>query len=169
MKELVLAARIGRSLGNYLILATQKPSGVVDEQIWSNSKFKLSLKVAEESDSKELLRTPDAAYIKEPGRGYLKAGINELYELFQSGYSGAEYGNDDSTQVDNRVYSIDEVGQRQLLYQEEVSEELEVKEAITELDAVLKEIKEVYDENEFIEIPKPWLTPLPDFSAANYD
>ncbi len=82
MKELVWAARIGRSLGNYLILATQKPSGVVDEQIWSNSKFKLSLKVAEESDSKELLRTPDAAYIKEPGRGYLKAGINELYELF---------------------------------------------------------------------------------------
>ncbi len=55
------------------------------------------------------------------------------------------------------------------MYQEEVSEELEVKEAITELDAVLKEIKEVYDENEFIEIPKPWLTPLPDFSAANYD
>ncbi len=169
MKELVSAARIGRSLGIHLILATQKPSGVVDEQIWSNSKFKLSLKVAEESDSKELLRTPDAAYIKEPGRGYLKVGTNELYELFQSGYSGAEYGNDDSTQVDNRVYLIDEVGQRQLLNQEEVSEELEVKEAITELDAVLKAIKEVYDEKEFIEIPKPWLAPLPDFSEANYD
>ncbi len=64
---------------------------------------------------------------------------------------------------------IDEVGQRQLLNQEEDSEELEVKESITKLDAVLKAIKDVYVENEFIEIPKPWLAPLPDFSAANYD
>ncbi|HCX6194969.1 TPA: hypothetical protein OZX80_002962, partial [Listeria monocytogenes] len=35
MKELVSTARIGRSLGIHLILATQKPSGVVDDQIWS--------------------------------------------------------------------------------------------------------------------------------------
>ena len=37
MKELVSTARIGRSLGIHLILATQKPSGVVDDQIWTNS------------------------------------------------------------------------------------------------------------------------------------
>ena len=60
MSELVSTARIGRSLGVHLILATQKPSGVVDDQIWSNSKFKLALKVAEESDSNEILKTPDA-------------------------------------------------------------------------------------------------------------
>ena len=39
MDELVSTARIGRSLGIHLILATQKPSGVVNDQIWSNSKF----------------------------------------------------------------------------------------------------------------------------------
>lgn len=44
MKELISAARIGRSLGVHLILATQKPSGQVNEQIWSNSRFKLCLK-----------------------------------------------------------------------------------------------------------------------------
>src|SRR5699024_9202207 len=59
MQELVSTARIGRSLGIHLILATQKPSGVVDEQIWSNSKFKLALKVQNQSDSKEVLKTPD--------------------------------------------------------------------------------------------------------------
>ena len=32
MKELISAARIGRSLGVHLILATQKPSGQVNEQ-----------------------------------------------------------------------------------------------------------------------------------------
>ena len=44
IKELVSIARVGRSLGVHLILATQKPSGVVDDQIWSNSRFKLALK-----------------------------------------------------------------------------------------------------------------------------
>ena len=34
-----------RSLGVHLILATQKPAGQVNDQIWSNSKFKLCLKV----------------------------------------------------------------------------------------------------------------------------
>ena len=43
MKELISAARIGRSLGVHLILATQKPAGQVDDQIWSNSRFKLCL------------------------------------------------------------------------------------------------------------------------------
>ncbi len=57
MKELVSTARIGRSLGIHLILATQKPSGVVDDQIWSNSRFKLALKVADRGDSMEMLHT----------------------------------------------------------------------------------------------------------------
>ena len=41
MKELISAARIGRSLGVHLILPTQTPSGQVNEQISSNSKFKV--------------------------------------------------------------------------------------------------------------------------------
>ncbi len=45
MTQLISAARIGRSLGIHLILATQKPSGVVDDQIWSNSRFRVCLKV----------------------------------------------------------------------------------------------------------------------------
>ena len=44
IKELVSIARVGRSLGVHLILATQKPSGVVDDQIWSNSRFKIALR-----------------------------------------------------------------------------------------------------------------------------
>ena len=54
IKELVSIARVGRSLGVHLILATQKPSGVVDDQIWSNSRFKLALKVADRGDSMEM-------------------------------------------------------------------------------------------------------------------
>ena len=82
---------MGRSLGIHLILATQKPSGVVDDEIWSNARFKLCLKVQDRQDSMEMLKRPEAADLTRIGRGYLQIGNDELFELFQSGYSGAEY------------------------------------------------------------------------------
>ncbi len=88
MKKLISAARIGRSLGVHLILATQKPAGQVDEQIWSNTNFQICLKVASAADSKEVIRSPLAAQITEPGRAYLRVGNNSVFALFQSGYSG---------------------------------------------------------------------------------
>ena len=43
MDQLISAARIGRSLGVHLILATLKPSGIVNDQIWSNARFRVCL------------------------------------------------------------------------------------------------------------------------------
>lgn len=91
MKELISVAQVGRSLGVHLILATQKPSGTVDDNIWSNSKFRLCLRVQDRQDSTDMLHKPDAAYITQAGRCYLQVGNDELFELFQSGYSGAAY------------------------------------------------------------------------------
>ena len=91
MDELVSAARIGRSLGVHLILATQKPSGVVDDQIWSNSRFKVCCKVQTAEDSKEMIRKDDAAYIKESGRFYLQVGYDEIFIKGQSAYTGTQY------------------------------------------------------------------------------
>lgn len=91
MDELISAARIGRSLGVHLILATQKPTGVVNDQIWSNSRFKVCLKVSDASDSKEMIRRPDAAEITLPGRYYMLVGYNELFCGGQAAYAGAAY------------------------------------------------------------------------------
>lgn len=91
MANLISISRIGRSLGVHLILATQKPSGVVNDQIWSNSKFKVCLKVASRGDSIEMLKRPEAASLKETGRFYLQVGYDELFEIGQSGWSGAKY------------------------------------------------------------------------------
>lgn len=91
IKELVSAARIGRSLGVHLILATQKPGGIIDNQIWSNARFRVALKVQDAQDSKEILKNPDAANLTVTGRAYLQVGNNEQYELFQSAWSGAPY------------------------------------------------------------------------------
>lgn len=96
MRELISVAQVGRSLGVHLILATQKPSGTVDDNIWSNAKFRLCLRVQDRQDSNDMLHKPDAAYITQAGRCYLQVGNDEIYELFQSGWSGAPY--DDNTE-----------------------------------------------------------------------
>ena len=94
MRELISVAQVGRSLGVHLILATQKPSGTVDENIWSNSKFRLCLRVQDRQDSMDMLHKPDAAYLTQAGRGFLQVGSDEVYEQFQSGWSGAAYDED---------------------------------------------------------------------------
>lgn len=112
MDELISAARIGRSLGVHLILATQKPTGVVNDQIWSNSRFKVCLKVADAADSKEMIRRPDAAEIKRPGRFYLLVGFNEHFACGQSAYSGARYAPQEAFEPrrDNAVELIGDTG-----------------------------------------------------------
>lgn len=91
MQELISVAQVGRSLGVHLILATQKPGGVVDDKIWSNSRFRICLKVQEREDSVDMLHNADACQIIQTGRGYLQVGNNEVYDLFQAGWSGAPY------------------------------------------------------------------------------
>lgn len=112
MDNLISAARIGRSLGVHLILATQKPSGVVNDQIWSNTKFRVCLKVAEKGDSNEIIKCPDAAEIKNAGRFYLQVGLNEIFVLGQSGWCGAPYVPADivKKEYDRSVSVIDNVG-----------------------------------------------------------
>ncbi|MBT2730749.1 type VII secretion protein EssC [Bacillus sp. ISL-75] len=178
MKELVSTARIGRSLGIHLILATQKPSGVVDDQIWSNSKFKLALKVQNASDSTEILKTPDAANITLPGRAYLQVGNNEIYELFQSAWSGADYIPDKNEQdlLDTTIYAINELGQYDILSHDlsGLSNKKDIKKVPTELDAVVDYIQAYTTEKRIAELQRPWLPPLeeriflPDLNEVNY-
>ena len=164
IKELVSIARVGRSLGVHLILATQKPSGVVDDQIWSNSRFKIALKVADRSDSNEMLHTPDAAEITQTGRAYLQVGNNEVYELFQSAWSGADYqpDKDDMGIEDHTIYLINELGQYEILNEDlsGLEDVDEIKEVPTELDAIVHHIQLLCEEQAIPPVPQPWLPPL---------
>jgi len=161
MSELVSTARIGRSLGVHLILATQKPTGVVDDQIWSNSKFKLALKVANEADSNEVLKTPDAARITQPGRSYLQVGNNEIYELFQSAYSGAAYSEAVVERgFDNRVYMINRLGQGVLLNEDLSLVDTAEDSRLTQLDVTVSHIRNLHAAIDSVAVDKPWLPPL---------
>ncbi len=89
--ELESITRVGRAQGVSLILAAQRPSGVTD-QMRSNIKFRISLRVETPAESREMLRRSDAAFLPSgiPGRGYLQVG-NEEIELIQSAYTGEKY------------------------------------------------------------------------------
>ena len=113
MQELISVAQVGRSLGVHLLLATQKPGGVVDDKIWSNSRFRICLKVQEREDSMDMLHNMDACQITQTGRGYLQVGNNEVYELFQAGWSGALFQQEDTevaaclVQTDGTIYYVE--------------------------------------------------------------
>ena len=72
MDDLIAMARIGRSLGIHLILSTQKPAGVINDQIWANTRFKICLRVMDEQDSREIIKDPCAISLGSPGSFYLK-------------------------------------------------------------------------------------------------
>ncbi len=151
MKELISAARIGRSLGVHLILATQKPSGQINEQIWSNSRFKLCLKVQSQQDSNEVLKSPLAAEIKEPGRAYLQVGNNEKFELFQSAYSGASEKIDDSKTKTFTIFELTESGKKRPVYEQKKAEMGD--DNLTQLDAIVKHIAAYCQANKLVKLP----------------
>ena len=110
MQEIISVAQVGRSLGVHLILATQKPAGTVDDKIFSNTRFRLCLRVADRQDSMDMLHRPEAASLTGAGQCYLQVGNNELYELFQTAYSGADY--EESKNADKGVCLLSRTGKR---------------------------------------------------------
>lgn len=112
LQQLISISRIGRSLGIHLILATQKPSGVVDNQIWSNSRFRVCLRVQEKADSNEVIKCPDAAFLKNAGRFYFQVGYNEVFVLGQAAWGGKKYVPVEKikAKADNSIEFVDNIG-----------------------------------------------------------
>lgn len=82
-------AQRGRSLGLHLILATQRPAGVIRDNLRANTNLRIALRMADESDSDDVLGTPMAASFDPtlPGRAAAKTGPGRI-RVFQSGYAG---------------------------------------------------------------------------------
>lgn len=82
-------AQRGRSLGVHLILATQRPAGVVSENIRANSNLRIALRVNEAGESSDVIGVGDAAQIprSRPGRAFIRTGHSELAEI-QTAYVG---------------------------------------------------------------------------------
>ena len=162
MDQLISTARIGRSLGVHLILATQKPSGVVNDQIWSNSKFRICLKVQDKSDSMDMIKCPDAAELKQTGRFYLQVGYNELFALGQAAWAGAQYYPTEKRKkkIDQSINIIDNVGNTIKQLDTKDSEVISPSQG----EEITNIIKYIVDQAnaEGISINKLWLDRIPD-------
>lgn len=86
---LVNIAQRGRSLGIHLLLATQRPSGVVSPEIRANTNLRIALRVTDGSESSDVIDSPEAGHISKstPGRAYVRLGHASLIP-FQSGRVG---------------------------------------------------------------------------------
>ena len=77
LRSLVNIGQQGRSLGIHLVLATQRPSGVVTADLRANINLRIALRVASPEDSRDVIETVDAARIpaeNSAGRAYAWLG-----------------------------------------------------------------------------------------------
>lgn len=158
LEQLISTARIGRSLGVHLLLATQKPGGVVDDQILSNCRARVCLKVQDRSDSMEMLGRPDAAALSAPGRFYLQAGGDHL-KAGQAAWAGLPYLPAD--RPDSRPLSVsvvDTAGRTVLKAQKAAP--VSAKEAPRQQEAVIRALASLADA-ENMRAQTLWQAPLP--------
>ena len=88
IEGMVDIAQRGRSLGVHLVLATQRPAGVITGQIKANTDLRVALRTSDREDSVDVIETPDAAEIDRncPGRAISRIGRQRTQ--FQSAYVG---------------------------------------------------------------------------------
>ena len=161
LTELNSVATIGRSLGIHMLLATQKPAGVVTPQIDSNSRFRICMKVQDVADSREMIKRADAAKITQAGRAYIRVGEDESFELFQSFYSAAEYTGDSGYAAvhDNQVRLVSVTGNR--ISSLKKKKRNKSTDTADEMTAVINGINQLCREKGIKKLPGPWLPELP--------
>lgn len=158
---LVNIAQRGRSLGIHLLLATQRPSGVVSPEIRANTNLRIALRVTDGGESTDVIDSPEAGHISKntPGRAYVRLGHASLVP-FQSGrVGGRRPGAADPTLLAPWVDALDwsALGRASLAKPKAQARE---EEEITDLKVLVDEIIEA---NRVMGIPaqhSPWLPAL---------
>jgi DNA segregation ATPase FtsK/SpoIIIE, S-DNA-T family len=160
-------AQRGRSLGVHLILATQRPTGVVDNNILANTNLRISLRVLDPSDSDNIIGTRDAASIPVPlrGRAYARTGHQTLVP-FQCAWSGAPF----STAEQVRAVGVKPFA---FVGEDGSADAGDVPDAgrgdddagtmpSTQLDALVASCAEAARAASLPPVRRPWLDPLPE-------
>lgn len=100
-------AQRGRSLGLHLVMATQRPAGVIKDNLRANTNLRVALRVADEADSQDVLGVPTAAFFSPgaPGRAAAKLGPGRVLDL-QTAYLGGWTTDADDQRVDVEVTEL---------------------------------------------------------------
>ncbi len=164
MDALVGIAQRGRSLGVHLLLATQRPSGAVKDNIRANTNLRIALRVQDPGDSTDVIDKPDAARIgrDQPGRAFVRLGPSEVVPIqtaLVTGVSSRERGRVDVAGFD--------FGRRP-----RVARPVHAEDAASDLVGVVAAARAAFAASGLPEPRRPWPEPLPaeltldDVSAA---
>jgi DNA segregation ATPase FtsK/SpoIIIE, S-DNA-T family len=153
IEGIVDVAQRGRSLGVHLVLATQRPGGVVSENIRANTNLRIALRVNEAAESNDVIGAAEAARIPRdrPGRGYARTGHGELTE-FQAAYVGGV----SRERVEDRTIRVQELS---LELASRPGDETEVEEE-TDLRRIVASAAAAAEERRLERPRSPWLPPL---------
>ena len=169
LSEFVSVAQKGRALGVHLILAMQKPEGVVNDSIRANMRFRICLRVERAEDSRNVLNRPDAYLLpnRPAGRAYFQVGNNEIFDLFQvARIAGFHRQNGHAAAVDGD-WRIDEVaadGRRIPLLEIGVPRPQPDSlsgETRTEAQIIVEKAAKAAARLQIQRLPSPWPAPLP--------
>ncbi|MGW0059508.1 FtsK/SpoIIIE domain-containing protein [Streptosporangium sandarakinum] len=163
MTGLVDIARRGRSLGIHLVLATQRPGGVVTADIQANTSLRIALRVTEAAESSDVIDRPDAAHIPKsaPGRCYVKSGAGAAVAVQTARIGGRGPGA--ASEVRARVT---EVGWRALGHPPAAPDAAAEGAAVTDLSVLADALADAARVAGVPRQPSPWLDPLPDLVVA---
>jgi S-DNA-T family DNA segregation ATPase FtsK/SpoIIIE len=158
---LVDIARRGRSLGVHLLLATQRPAGVVSAEIKSNTNLRIALRVTDANDSQDVLESGDAATISKstPGRAYARLGHSSLIPFQAARVGGRPRGADGRAAVGSREFGWGTLAVAAPAATTEVEEDVSV---ATDLATLVGAIGEAATLLGVQAPPSPWLPPLPE-------
>ncbi len=159
----VNVAQRGRSLGLHLILATQRPAGVIKDNLRANTNLRLALRVADEADSSDVLGSPEAAFFDQdlPGRAVSKTGAGRLVP-FQTAYVGGHTG----TGPAPADITVIELGSGQTVVwdpPEPSSSAQHGRAGETDISRVVDTVSRAFEEAQLPTPRKPWLPDLKPF------
>ncbi|MDP9846565.1 FtsK/SpoIIIE domain-containing protein [Streptosporangium lutulentum] len=159
MTGLVDIARRGRSLGIHLILATQRPGGVVTADIQANTSLRIALRVTEASESADVIDRPDAAHISKstPGRCYVKSGAGGATAVQTARIGGRSPGASSEVRV-----RVTELGWRALGHPLSAPDPALDGSPVTDLSILTDALVDAARIAGIPEQPSPWLPPLAD-------
>ena len=163
---LVRIARVGRSLGVHLVLATQRPSGSVTPEMQSNINLRVALRVTDRSDSTDILGSAEASLISvaTPGRGYVRAGVGGAPVGFQTArVAGIRPGAQRTRKVLPRKVPMEwsGVGFMPRFPNTDGPQRARLDQDDTDLRALVSLIADAAKLMNIPRNPSPWLVPLP--------
>jgi S-DNA-T family DNA segregation ATPase FtsK/SpoIIIE len=159
LTSLVATAQRGRSLGIHLVLATQRPAGVVSDEIRANTNLRIALRLQDRADAVDIVGASDPAGFPRgvPGRAMLRLGAGETV-VFQAAHSSGAYrGIRDRRMIVSRsvagVVPVDRSGR---------AGDRSAPVAITEIAALTRTIRAAASLCDIRPPFRPWLPPLPE-------